>query len=537
MVGRSRISRPLVAALKPIHRVFLPSYFRIVLRHAGRLPRSGPMILAPSHRSKWDSLVLAYLTGEPLRFLASRHEFVGVQGWFLRRLGAFPINRDSPTPGPLRHAVNLVVAAGEPLVVYPEGTIRRDRPEQVHPLKRGAAWIALAAQARCPDVAVSLVPIWLDYEGRRARFRGRIEVVVGQPILVAPYLSYPRKEGTLMLTAKLRDSLGEAAPSPTDGTPDRASGEPRDARAWFRSLDPGQRSAIRVLHQISPSWNLVLLLYPALWLASATVAVMTPSWPARLACYAVSGVAIHAMATLMHEGIHGTLFRRRRLDRLAGFLLGAPAMFSFTAYKVAHLVHHRHTRTELDPDDFLNVSPNRLIRSVVFYGWLGVGMLAYLLHIPIGALRLGTPRERKAIVLEYAVIFGVIAAALVFFGWIGRLDIPLHAWLLPLPVAIAFGNMRSWAEHALTRPGHPLTQTRTVTSNRAVSFLMCNLNYHLEHHLFPGVPWYNLPKLHALLLDEYRRAGAIVHRSYLGFLREAALAGVHGTTAGSAGQA
>lgn len=90
--------------------------------------------------------------------------------------------------------------------------------------------------------------------------------------------------------------------------------------------------------------------------------------------------------------------------------------------------------------------------------------------------------------------------------------------------------MRSWAEHALTRPGHPLTHTRTVTSNLVVSFLMCNLNYHLEHHLFPGVPWYNLPRVHALLADEYRRAGAFVHRSYLGFLREAARAGVHGTT-------
>ena len=69
-----------------------------------------------------------------------------------------------------------------------------------------------------------------------------------------------------------------------------------------------------------------------------------------------------------------------------------------------------------------------------------------------------------------------------------------------------------------------------MTSNRLVSSLMCNLNYHLEHHLFPGVPWYNLPRLHALLADEYRRAGAFAHRSYLGFLWEAARAGVHGMT-------
>ena len=105
---------------------------------------------------------------------------------------------------------------------------------------------------------------------------------------------------------------------------------------------------------------------------------------------------------------------------------------------------------------------------------------------------------------------------------LGRLDIVLYGWLVALPIPIVFGNVRSWAEHALTRPGHPLTQTRTVTSNRVVSFLMCNLNYHLEHHLFPGVPWYNLPKLHAILAGDYRQAGAFVHRSYLRFLWEAA---------------
>jgi fatty acid desaturase/1-acyl-sn-glycerol-3-phosphate acyltransferase len=518
----------------------MPFYFRVVLRHPERLPRDGPVILAPSHRSKWDSLVLSYLTGGPLRYLAAHHEFVGVQGWFMRRLGAFPINTERPVPGPLRHARDLVMT-GEPLVVFPEGTIFYYRPGEIHPLKPGAAWLALGAQRRLPDRPVRIVPVQLHYGDRFLRFRSRIEVVVGEPIAVAPYLLVPRKEGIRMLTSDLQKSLGEVVNTSlkerypawefrtresagTDGP------DPAAARAWFRALDPGRRSAIRDLHRLRPAWNLVLVFYPALWLAAAAVALATPSWPLWLACEAVVGVAIHAMATLMHEGIHGTLFRRRGLDRWFGFLLGAPALFSFTSYKIAHLAHHHYTRTPRDPDDFLNVSPHRLVRSVVFYGWLAVGMFAYLLHVPLGALRLGTRPERRAIVTEYALMSGVAATALLVCDRLGRLDVVLHAWILPLSLAVVFGNVRSWAEHALTRPGHPLTHTRTVTSNPVVSFLMCNLNYHLEHHLFPGVPWYNLPRLHALLVGEYRRAGAYVHRSYLGFLWEAARAGVHGTT-------
>jgi len=546
MAHRSYISRPLVTVLKPIHRVFMPSYFRIVLRHAERLPRDGPLILAPSHRSKWDSLVLSYLTGGPLRYLAAHFEFVGVQGWFMSRLGAFPIKTDWPVPGPLRHARDLVIA-GEPLVVFPEGTIFYYQPGEVHPLKRGAAWLALCAQRQSPDHSVRVVPIRLNYGDRFLRFRSRIEVIVEEPISAVPYLSLPPKEGTRMLTSDLEKSLGDVVNTsqeeryPALGLRNRpASGasEPagQAAKAWFRALDPNRRSAIRGLHRLHPGWNLVLLLYPALWLVAAVAALSAPSWPLWLACEAVVGVAIHAMATLMHEAIHGTLFRRRGHDRWIGFLLGAPALFSFTAYKVAHLAHHHHTRTPRDPDDFLNVSRNRLVCAIVFYAWLVAGMLAYLLHVPLGALRLGTRRQRREIVTEYVLMAGIAATAFFICSRLGRLDVLLEAWILPLQVAIVFGNVRSWAEHALTRPGHPLTQTRTVTSNRIVSFLMCNLNYHLEHHLFPGVPWYNLPSLHALLADEYRRAGAHVHRSYLGFLWEAALAGVHGSTSSVAGE-
>jgi fatty acid desaturase len=54
---------------------------------------------------------------------------------------------------------------------------------------------------------------------------------------------------------------------------------------------------------------------------------------------------------------------------------------------------------------------------------------------------------------------------------------------------------------------------------------MCNINYHLEHHLFPAVPWYNLPKLHRLLEPEYRRAGASSYRSYSAFFYDSIKAG------------
>jgi fatty acid desaturase/1-acyl-sn-glycerol-3-phosphate acyltransferase len=540
MEHRSHIAGWLVAVLWPVHFVFMRLYFRLSVRGRERLPRRGPLILAPTHRSKWDALALGCLPGGPLRYLANRDDFAGVQGWFMRRLGAFPVNVDRPGPGAMRHCRDLI-GAGRPLVVFPEGTIYYYGPGEVHPLKPGAAWLALPGRRRAPGPPPRIVPIRLIYGDRRLRFRSRIEVAVGEPIDPADYRHLPRKDAIRAMTSDLQGRLGERVNvSPAERYPARAflaragdraeahEGGPPARNAWLRSLGPGARAEIRRLHRLRPAWNLVLLLYPAVWGVGAALAVGATSWPARLAGYVAAGVAVHALATLMHEGIHGTLFRRRGLDRGVGFLLGVPALFSITAYKVSHLAHHRHTRTRRDPDEFLNVSPHPAVRSAVFYAWLAVGMLAYVLHVPAGAWRRGRPEDRRAIALEYALMLSLYAAAIGMASRFGRLDVVVYGWLIPLSVAIAFGNARSWAEHALTVPGDPMTHTRTVTSNRVVSLLMCNLNYHLEHHLCPGVPWYNLPRLHALLAPEYRAAGAFVHRSYLRFLWEAARVGVHG---------
>jgi fatty acid desaturase len=308
----------------------------------------------------------------------------------------------------------------------------------------------------------------------------------------------------------------------------------KETSAWLGTLSKEQRQVIRALHEIRPAWNWVVVLYPAVWFFAAVVSQSFPSLPVRLLGYVVIGICIHAMAVLVHEGSHNSIFRSRTLDRWVGFLLGVPVLVSYSAYRTLHGYHHRYTRDADDPDEFLNVTKNRTALSALFYSWLVFGTPIYLIHVAVTAFKRGTPRERWDCGVEYSLLT-VIAAFVVFLcvrydGW----GVLLHVWALPMMIAMLFGNVRSWAEHQMTQPGHPLTQTRTVLSNRCVSFLMCNLNYHLEHHLCPGVPWYNLPRLHEMLKDEYRRAGSFVYRSYLRFLWDAVRVGVHGIARESA---
>ncbi len=301
-----------------------------------------------------------------------------------------------------------------------------------------------------------------------------------------------------------------------------------EASSWAEALGPERRAAIKELHRIRPVWNLVGLVFVAVWAAAAAAMLHWPVWPVRVVGLLVIGATLVSLAILMHEGVHGNLFRRRNLDRWVGFLLGVPALFSCSAYRTTHLLHHRFNRTPRDPDEFMNLSRNRTVLSIAFYGWLIVGMFAYLVHVPLTALIHGSRSQRIAVIVEQALMGALYGALFTAAAHWGFLNAVLWCWVYPMGVAVVLGGVRGWAEHMMTRAGHPLTQTRTVTSNALVSFFMCNLNYHLEHHLFPAMPWYNLPRLHALLQEDYRQAGAYIYRSYSRFVWDALRGGVHG---------
>ena len=302
-----------------------------------------------------------------------------------------------------------------------------------------------------------------------------------------------------------------------------------DARSWLRTSSPAKLDAIRELHRHDPRRNAAgLAAFLSLWLVTWALVLSFDSPMLRLPGYLVMGVALHGLGIFMHEAVHGNLFRKRVYDRWAGFLLGAPVLVSATAYRINHLLHHRHTRGPRDPDEFSNHIRNRKCLAAFFYLWSIFGMPIFLVRLPFAACRRASVSDRRVVLMEYGLLIALYAGV-AFLGF--RIDggqALVHGWVLPMSVAWLIVNIRGWSEHLLTRPGDSLTETRTITSNVLVSLCLCNLNYHLEHHLFPGVPWYNLPRVHSLLREEYRKTGAPIYSSYLRFLWDAVRTGIHG---------
>ncbi|MBD2774951.1 lysophospholipid acyltransferase family protein [Iningainema tapete] len=192
------------------HHFVLPFFFgRIKVIGQENLPKIGPVILAPTHRARWDALLIPYVagrcvTGRDLRFMVTITECQGLQGWLVRWMGGFPVDPKRPSIATLRHGVDLL-QQGESLVIFPEGGIYRDR--QVHPLKPGIARIALAAESSYPELGVQIVPIDINYSQPYPSWGTDVTIHIGQAIKVASYNQSNSKQEAKRLTADLTKAL------------------------------------------------------------------------------------------------------------------------------------------------------------------------------------------------------------------------------------------------------------------------------------------------------------------------------------------
>ncbi len=175
-----------------------------IIKNSFTVPTNSSIILAPTHRSRWDGLVLTMamgrrVTNKDCRFMVTKSEMKGIQGWFLRRLGCFSINQLSPSLSALRYAIDLI-KKGEQLVVFPEGRINKYGKTLI--LKEGLYRLARLATKKTKSIII-IIPIGIAYSKVSPNFRSEFCISFGQPIAIKDNLNLDIKEFNKFLYKKM----------------------------------------------------------------------------------------------------------------------------------------------------------------------------------------------------------------------------------------------------------------------------------------------------------------------------------------------
>ncbi|MGC9503583.1 lysophospholipid acyltransferase family protein [Baaleninema sp.] len=218
----SRVSPWLRAIVYPLaHYVVLPTYFHSIdVRGQENLPKSGTVILAPTHRSRWDPILVAYLTGYRVtqrdpRFMTSANETTGIQGWIVRRLGAFPVNLNRVGIGSLRHGLELLLQQ-KMLVLFTEGNLffiqkniekTNPDPEEIYPMKPGLGRLTMQVIEQNPNTDIRIVPMSLRYSTGTPTWRCDVRVRIGEALDPKAYFDGAPKRSAKRLMAALKERL------------------------------------------------------------------------------------------------------------------------------------------------------------------------------------------------------------------------------------------------------------------------------------------------------------------------------------------
>jgi len=201
---KSRVSLIWYAIARGVVELVCRAYWRVEVRGQENVPRWGPYVIAPVHRSNIDTLLSGCLTHRRIRFMGKdtlwKYKW---SGSLFSSLGAFPVHRGTPDREALR-VCEEAVRGGEPVVLFPEGT--RQSGPKVQPLFEGAAFVA--ARAGVPILPVGIGGSeWAMPKGKKRILPVKVVMVVGAPI-PAPERA-PGSRVSRRSVAELTDELAE----------------------------------------------------------------------------------------------------------------------------------------------------------------------------------------------------------------------------------------------------------------------------------------------------------------------------------------
>jgi fatty acid desaturase len=276
---------------------------------------------------------------------------------------------------------------------------------------------------------------------------------------------------------------------------------------WFRSAVPRKRMKELMQRSDYPAvrdtiiWIGLILLFGGL---GTTFWLAWHSWWA-VPFFLAYGVLYGSTSdSRWHESGHGTAFKTRWIDQGLYQLASFTIMRDPTTWRWSHTRHHTDTLVVGRDPEIAVMRPARLAKLLVNYFGLVDAPMAFWLMFRHAAGRLTADEADYVPESERHKVYRTARVHLAVYTVTAGLAIGFGTWL---PVVLIGGprlyggfmlQVYGFTQHAGMGENvldHRLN-TRTVKMCALNRFLYWNMNYHVEHHMFPMVPYYRLPELH-----------------------------------------
>jgi fatty acid desaturase len=273
--------------------------------------------------------------------------------------------------------------------------------------------------------------------------------------------------------------------------------------------------------------------------ATIAAAIAISVYFANLAVYLVALIVIgsrqHALLIMGHDASHYRYLPVRWQNELfSNLFLMWPTFASVEGFRKFHATHHQFTglsgdgnrhiwhthnaQGELEPNWVFPKTKAGLALLLLQRAFFVTGII-WIFRGMIGTLLIPSPHWMLAAKFGF---YATVAGTLTYFdAWVGF----LLYWIVPYCTwHIAAQFMRIICEHSAVESDeaeYSITRTTVPTLLESLFILPRNVGYHLEHHWYPSVPFYNLPELHAeLMVRQGFRTHAVVRRSVMTSLGE-----------------
>jgi fatty acid desaturase len=268
------------------------------------------------------------------------------------------------------------------------------------------------------------------------------------------------------------------------------------------------RDLLRDLHRKTPARHFLVAARQFLILGVTTWALVRFSHPLVWIPLAfVQGFTVFNFTVLLHEVLHNLIFARPRpvAERALALLYAVPSGISASQFTRWHLDHHAELGSDEDDPKRHHLSPKRNAR---WYKLLYCTPALFPIYFRAARRESSTyPIDlQRRIAGERRLAIGFHLTAVAVLWYVFGLPAALRAHVVPVffvfPIAFTLNRL---GQHYDIDPSDPAKWGTLMKGHWFWDFAYINSNYHLEHHYFPGVPFYRLPELQHALIPFYEK--------------------------------